>query len=123
MLVAIGFFVMVVFIVVGMPLARAFARRIDSKSKMPQLPMGDLIARLERIEQGVEAMSVEIERIADGQRFTTKLLADRKPEALPAPATAPTPASVPQQPNDTLASTGVNPADGTVLTPAARRNS
>ncbi len=33
--------------------------------------------RLGRIEQAVDAMALEIERISEGQRFTTKLLAER----------------------------------------------
>ena len=33
--------------------------------------------RLARIENAVEAIAVEVERIAEGQRFTTKLLSDR----------------------------------------------
>ena len=33
--------------------------------------------RLERIEQIVESSALEIERIAESQRFTTKLLAER----------------------------------------------
>jgi len=37
-------------------------------------------ARLERIEHAVDAMAIEIERISEGQRFTTKLLADRSAE-------------------------------------------
>lgn len=41
-------------------------------------------ARLARLEQAVDAIAVEIERISEGQRFTTKLLADRaqRPAAL-----------------------------------------
>ena len=38
---------------------------------------GDADARLERIEQAVDAMAVEVERISEGQRFTTRLLAER----------------------------------------------
>jgi hypothetical protein len=34
-------------------------------------------ARLERMEQAVDAIAVEIERISEGQRFTTKLLSER----------------------------------------------
>jgi len=34
-----------------------------------------LEARLERIEVAVQAIAIETERIAEGQRFTTKLLA------------------------------------------------
>lgn len=37
----------------------------------------DLEGRLERIEHAIDAMAVEVERISEGQRFTTKLLADR----------------------------------------------
>ncbi|MBL8958281.1 MAG: hypothetical protein JNJ98_00390 [Gemmatimonadetes bacterium] len=33
--------------------------------------------RLERMEQAIDAMAVEIERIAEAQRFTTKLLSER----------------------------------------------
>lgn len=41
--------------------------------------------RLYRIEQAVDAMAVEIERMAESQRFTTRLLAERlpTPDALP----------------------------------------
>lgn len=41
--------------------------------------------RLYRIEQAVDAMAIEIERMAESQRFTAKLLAERlpTPEALP----------------------------------------
>jgi hypothetical protein len=34
-----------------------------------------------RVESVVEAMSVELERIGEGQRFLTKLLSDRSPDA------------------------------------------
>jgi len=66
--------------VIGLPLARAFARRLTARldDPKPQLP-ADLGARLERIEQITEATQLEVERIAEGQRFTTKLLSDRPP--------------------------------------------
>jgi len=38
----------------------------------------ELVARLTRVEQIVEATAIEIERISEGQRFTTKLLSDKK---------------------------------------------
>jgi hypothetical protein len=37
----------------------------------------DQDARLQRIEHAVEAIAIEIERLGEGQRFTTKLLAQR----------------------------------------------
>jgi hypothetical protein len=37
-----------------------------------------LLARIARIEQIVEATAIEIERISEGQRFTTRLLSEKK---------------------------------------------
>ena len=33
--------------------------------------------RLDRLQQAVETIAVEVERISEGQRFTTRLLAER----------------------------------------------
>ena len=41
------------------------------------LPPRDTTDRLQRIEAAVEAMSVEVERISEGQRFVTRVLAER----------------------------------------------
>ena len=38
----------------------------------------ELVARLARVEQIVESTAIEIERISEGQRFTTKLLSEKK---------------------------------------------
>ena len=38
----------------------------------------ELLARISRVEQIVEATAVEVERISEGQRFTTRLLHERK---------------------------------------------
>ena len=58
------------------PIARALAKRIEGKPNVAQIaPAAD--ARLDRIEHAVEAIAVEVERISEGQRFTTKLLAER----------------------------------------------
>ena len=38
----------------------------------------ELVARLTRVEQIVESTAIEIERISEGQRFTTKLLSEKK---------------------------------------------
>ena len=58
-----------------MPIARAYARRLESTPASAIPP--DVSARLERIEQAVDAIAIEMERVSEGQRFTTKLLADR----------------------------------------------
>lgn len=45
-----------------------------AQAKMGRLPSDQ---RLERVEQAVEAIAIEIERVSEGQRFVTKLLNER----------------------------------------------
>jgi hypothetical protein len=40
-------------------------------------------SRLKRIENAVEAIAIEVERISENQRFTTKLLSERSAGQLP----------------------------------------
>jgi hypothetical protein len=76
----IAVFIPVVALIVGgavlifAPLTRALARKVDRQT--PQIASA-VAARLERIEQSIEAIALEVERISEGQRFTTKLLAER----------------------------------------------
>ena len=44
----------------------------------------DTQERFDRLQQAVEAMAVEVERISEAQRFTAKLLAERTPPAVAA---------------------------------------
>ncbi|MEO6447531.1 MAG: hypothetical protein ABIZ91_06970 [Gemmatimonadaceae bacterium] len=37
----------------------------------------EIAGRLDRLEQAIEAIAVEVERISEGQRFTTRLLSER----------------------------------------------
>ena len=76
--ISIGFFVMVAAIIIGLPLARAFARRMDRRGSAPQIP-NDLTAQLNQLTQAVDAIALEVERISEGQRFTTRLLTEREP--------------------------------------------
>ena len=75
-LVPIALFAMIAIIAVGMPIARAFARRMDRSSAPVGLPL-EAAGRLERMERAIDAIAVEVERISEGQRFTTRLLAER----------------------------------------------
>jgi hypothetical protein len=34
---------------------------------------------MERLEHAIEAVAIEVERISEGQRYTTKLLSERVP--------------------------------------------
>jgi hypothetical protein len=75
--VPLGAFVTAIVIAVGVPLARAYSRRMDAQSRNPQIP-NEVIARLERMEQAIDSVALEVERISEGQRFTTKLLSEGK---------------------------------------------
>jgi hypothetical protein len=67
---------------IGVPLARAHARRID-RGPNDQMPL-ELKTRLERMEQALDSIAIEVERISEAQRFTTKLLAEKpKEQSLP----------------------------------------
>ena len=76
-IVPIVMFSMIPVVAIGVPIARAYARRLESRpaTGIPQ----DVAQRLERIEQAIDSIAVEVERISEGQRFTTKLLAERVP--------------------------------------------
>ena len=39
--------------------------------------IADMAQRLARMEQAIDATAIEVERISEGQRFTTKVLAER----------------------------------------------
>ena len=73
--VPITLFGMVAVVSIGVPIARGFARRLERGAPPNASP--DVLARLERIEQAIDSIAVEVERISEGQRFTTKLLAER----------------------------------------------
>jgi hypothetical protein len=72
--ISVAFFVMVAFIIVGLPLARAFARRMDRRGETATA--SEITPRLDRIEQAVEAIAIEVERVSEGQRYTTKAISD-----------------------------------------------
>jgi len=73
--VPLAFFGTAIILAVGIPLARAYARQMDAESKNPRIP-SEVTQRLERMEQTLEAVAIEVERITEGQRFTTKLLSE-----------------------------------------------
>src|SRR5687767_6003230 len=76
-IVPLGGMFMIVAIVLGFPIVRMMTKRIEKQSVAPPQIPADVTARLERIEQSIDAVALEVERIAEGQRFTTKLLSER----------------------------------------------
>jgi len=72
----IAFFTTVISLTLGFPLVRAYVKR---KDQAPPRELVNLEARLGQMNSALDAMSIEIERISENQRFLTKLLAEREP--------------------------------------------
>jgi hypothetical protein len=78
------------------PMALGAARMMWKRSNRPVLPTAftETAQRLERLEQSVDTIAIEIERVSEGQRFVTKLLSEghqspaltaaKRPEAISA---------------------------------------
>jgi len=51
----------------------------------PQADLREIRDGLGQLQQAVDAIAVEVERLSEGQRFTTKLLSDQAREVAPSP--------------------------------------
>ena len=79
--VSIAFFVTLAIIIIGLPIVRAISRRVERGAPQPaQIPQ-QMQAQMEHLMQSVDAIAIEVERISEGQRFATKMLAEKKPDA------------------------------------------
>ncbi len=81
----LGIFIALIGVLSGVGvLAGAFAGAYffgKSRGQRESLKAGtdpELAARLARVEHIVESTAIEIERISEGQRFTTRLLSEKK---------------------------------------------
>ncbi len=68
---------MIVVIFIGWPIARAFARRMDRRNEVGVLRAEDLQPQIRQLQESIDTMAVELERISESQRFQAKLLAER----------------------------------------------
>ena len=68
------------------PMAVSFARMIWKRGSMPKHgggPSPDHTQRLERMEQAIDTIAIEMERVSEGQRFVTRLLSESRAPGLP----------------------------------------
>lgn len=67
------------FITIGVIVRSVLRYRVQRMELQAHLQGGpsESAHRLERMEQAIDAMAVEIERISEAQRFTTRLLSER----------------------------------------------
>lgn len=70
-----GISIVFILFVLG-PLAASLGRLMWRRSAKPAMPPGwyDAAQRLERLEQAVDTIAVEVERVSEGQRFMTKIM-------------------------------------------------
>ena len=66
--------------VVGYQISRAIRARMERPS-LNRSELADVKVHLERLEQAVDSIAIEVERISEGQRFTTKLLSEKSGDA------------------------------------------
>jgi hypothetical protein len=76
--ISIMFFLTIGAIIIFLPLVRAFARRMDRRGGgTAQIP-SEVSSQLAHLNQAVDAIALEVERISEGQRFTTRLLSEQR---------------------------------------------
>jgi hypothetical protein len=78
--ISIMFFLTIGAIIIFLPLVRAFARRMDRRGGTAQIP-NEVSSQLAHLNQAVDAIALEVERISEGQRFTTRLLSEQRDAA------------------------------------------
>lgn len=72
--------VSIVSLFVLFPIVISIARNIWRRGSLPPVarPDRESLQRLERMEQAMEAIAIEIERVSEGQRFVTRLLSEQR---------------------------------------------
>jgi hypothetical protein len=65
-----------------LPIVYALTRRILRGGRRAPAIDFESSPRFQRMEQAIESIAIEVERIGEAQRFTTKLLSERQPEAV-----------------------------------------
>lgn len=73
--------IMVVVIALGTPIIRMIARRLEGRGRTEASPASS--QRMDRLEQAVDAVAIEVERISEGQRYTNRMISEMR--GLPAP--------------------------------------
>jgi hypothetical protein len=71
-------------VVIGGPMLIVLVRMIlrhrekmATQGALPQTSVSGIEARLARLEDAIDGIALEMERLGEGQRFTAKLLAER----------------------------------------------
>lgn len=76
---------MIVVLFIGWPLARAWARRMDRRLELEAVRASDLQPQIRQLQESLDTMAIELERISEAQRFQAKLMSER---GIPLPSEA-----------------------------------
>lgn len=72
----------VIAVFIGWPIARAIARYIDRRGRAVRADHvleAQLQQRVDAMERNIDTVAIEVERLSEAQRFTSKLAAERAP--------------------------------------------
>ena len=72
-----------VVIILGYPIVRLFTRIAEKAADKSLLRASDVRDQLKTLQNSIDTMAIEIERISESQRFQDRLLAEREPARLP----------------------------------------
>jgi hypothetical protein len=64
-------------IVIGYPIVRMITRLIERRTDRSLVPGTEVASQLRRLQDSVDTMAIELERIGEAQRFSAKLLSER----------------------------------------------
>lgn len=71
-------------IVLGFPIVRLITRVIERRTDKGLLRADDVNVQIRALQQSIDAMAIELERISESQRFQSKLMAERERASLSA---------------------------------------
>lgn len=74
-----------VFIILGFPIVRLVTRLIEKRADRSLLRASEVTQQLKTLQDSVDTLAIEIERISESQRFQDRLLSEREPMRLPEP--------------------------------------
>ena len=81
------FLAAIVIVVLVGPILRAVIRRFERKVEMRPAPLPPTFEpQLRQLQDTMDAMSLEIERISEGQRFMTKVIGEREKASVSFPS-------------------------------------
>lgn len=71
-------------IALGYPIIRFVTRMIEKRTDRSMVRGAEVTRQMHQLQQSLDAMAIEIERISEAQRFQAKLMAERERAGLPA---------------------------------------